>query len=45
MCLQEKMGEVKDNEVYEEELLDYEEEDEKAPDSTNGKPAGETVKK
>lgn len=40
-----KMGEVKDNEVYEEELFDYEEEDEKAPDSVNGKPAGETVKK
>ncbi|KAG6413306.1 hypothetical protein SASPL_126015 [Salvia splendens] len=40
-----KMGEVKDNEVYEEELLDYEEEEEKAPDSANGKPSGETVKK
>lgn len=39
------MGEVKDNEVYEEELLDYEEEEEKAPDSVNGKPAGESVKK
>jgi len=32
-----RMGELKDNEAYEEELLDYEEEDEKAPDSA--KPA------
>lgn len=39
------MGEVKDNEVYEEELLDYEEEDEKAPDSANGKAGTEAVKK
>ncbi|KAL3655481.1 DEAD-box ATP-dependent RNA helicase 15 [Castilleja foliolosa] len=38
------MGEVKDNEAYEEELLDYEEEEEKAPDSVNGKPAVESVK-
>ncbi|XP_012440978.1 DEAD-box ATP-dependent RNA helicase 15 [Gossypium raimondii] len=27
------MGEIKDNDAYEEELIDYEEEDEKAPDS------------
>ncbi|KAL2234711.1 UNVERIFIED_CONTAM: DEAD-box ATP-dependent RNA helicase 15 [Sesamum indicum] len=39
------MGEVRDNEAYEEELLDYEEEDEKAPDSVNGKAGGESVKK
>lgn len=39
------MGEVRENEAYEEELLDYEEEEEKAPDSVNGKPAGESVKK
>lgn len=38
------MGEVKDNEAYEEELLDYEEEDEKAPD-LNGKPTGDSAKK
>ncbi|KAG8388279.1 hypothetical protein BUALT_Bualt02G0109100 [Buddleja alternifolia] len=37
------MGEVRENEAYEEELLDYEEEEEKAPDSVNGKT--ETVKK
>ncbi|PWA72036.1 DEAD-box ATP-dependent RNA helicase 56 [Artemisia annua] len=40
-----QMGEVKDNEAYEEELLDYDDEDEKALDTTNGKPASETVKK
>lgn len=39
------MGEVRDNEAYEEELIDYEEEDEKAPDSVNAKPATEAVKK
>nr|KAJ0211689.1 hypothetical protein LSAT_V11C400192480 [Lactuca sativa] len=39
------MGEVKDNDAYEEELLDYEEEDEKAPEAINGKPGSETVKK
>ncbi|KAE9467788.1 hypothetical protein C3L33_00332, partial [Rhododendron williamsianum] len=39
------MGEVRDNEAYEEELLDYEEEDEKAPDSVNNKPSGESAKK
>ncbi|KAF7115340.1 hypothetical protein RHSIM_RhsimUnG0058500 [Rhododendron simsii] len=33
------------NEAYEEELLDYEEEDEKAPDSINNKPSGESAKK
>ncbi|KAA8540481.1 hypothetical protein F0562_024600 [Nyssa sinensis] len=39
------MGEVRDNEAYEEELLDYEEEDEKAPDSVNAKANGDTAKK
>ncbi|KAA8541906.1 hypothetical protein F0562_023058 [Nyssa sinensis] len=39
------MGEVRDNEAYEEELLDYEEEDEKAPDSVNAKAAGDSAKK
>ncbi|GFZ07962.1 DEAD/DEAH box RNA helicase family protein [Actinidia rufa] len=39
------MGEVRDNEAYEEELLDYEEEDEKAPDSVNGKASVEAPKK
>ena len=39
------MGEVKDNDVYEEELLNYEEEDEKAPDSVASKAAGESAKK
>ncbi|KAK3016691.1 hypothetical protein RJ639_007096 [Escallonia herrerae] len=37
------MGEVRDNEAYDEELVDYEEEEEKAPDSVNAKT--ETVKK
>lgn len=37
------MGELKDTEAYEEELIDYEEEDEKVIDST--KPATEAVKK
>ncbi|KAL0394259.1 UNVERIFIED_CONTAM: DEAD-box ATP-dependent RNA helicase 15 [Sesamum latifolium] len=39
------MGETKDNDAYEEELLDYEEEDEKAPDSVGAKVNGEAVKK
>ncbi|KAG6520511.1 hypothetical protein ZIOFF_017567 [Zingiber officinale] len=39
------MGEVKDNDAYEEELLDYEEEEEKAPDSVAAKVSGEAVKK
>lgn len=43
--VQEDMGEVKDNEAYEEELLDYEEEDEKATDSVASKAAGESAKK
>ncbi|CAH2073112.1 unnamed protein product [Thlaspi arvense] len=38
------MGDARDNEAYEEELLDYEEEDEKAPDS-GVKVNGEAVKK
>nr|KYP54036.1 DEAD-box ATP-dependent RNA helicase 56 [Cajanus cajan] len=37
------MGELKDTEAYEEELLDYEEEDDKAPDSA--KPDAEAGKK
>ncbi|KAF9681226.1 hypothetical protein SADUNF_Sadunf06G0203400 [Salix dunnii] len=39
------MGETKDIDTYEEELLDYEEEDEKAPDSVGAKVNGEAVKK
>ncbi|TYH88591.1 hypothetical protein ES332_D01G197800v1 [Gossypium tomentosum] len=38
------MGEIKDNDTYEEELLDYEEEDEKAPDSASIK-AADSAKK
>ncbi|KAF7124559.1 hypothetical protein RHSIM_Rhsim12G0008500 [Rhododendron simsii] len=37
--------EARDNEAYEEELLNYEEEDEKALDSVNNKPFGESAKK
>lgn len=37
------MGELKDTEAYEEELIDYEEEEEKAPDSA--KPVTESGKK
>ncbi|KAG8381751.1 hypothetical protein BUALT_Bualt05G0005100 [Buddleja alternifolia] len=40
-----KMGDNKENDAYEEELLDYEEEDEKAPDSVGAKVNGESVKK
>lgn len=40
------MGEARDNDAaYEEELLDYEEDEEKAPDSVGAKAAGETAKK
>lgn len=39
------MTEVKENDAYEEELLDYEEEDEKAPDSVGVKVNGESAKK
>ncbi|KAL9231481.1 hypothetical protein vseg_006706 [Gypsophila vaccaria] len=39
------MGENKDNDVYEEELLDYEEEDEKVPDSIAAKTNGDAGKK
>ncbi|GER35353.1 ATP-dependent RNA helicase SUB2 [Striga asiatica] len=39
------MGETKENDAYEEELLDYEEEEEKAPDSVGAKANGESVKK
>lgn len=38
------MGETRENEAYEEELIDYEEEDEKAPDSAV-KVNGEGAKK
>ncbi|URE38630.1 DEAD-box ATP-dependent RNA helicase [Musa troglodytarum] len=40
-----RMGEARDNDAYEEELLDYEEEEEKAPDSAAAKASGEAVKK
>ncbi|KAK4349114.1 hypothetical protein RND71_031869 [Anisodus tanguticus] len=41
------MGENKENDAYEEELLDYEEDDEKIPDSatTTTKVNGESAKK
>lgn len=39
------MGETRDNDAYEEELLDYEEEEEKAPDSVASKVNGEAAKK
>eukprot|EP00257_Ricinus_communis_P014733 XP_015572484.1 DEAD-box ATP-dependent RNA helicase 56 [Ricinus communis] len=39
------MGETRDNDAYEEELLDYEEEEEKAPDSVAAKVNGESAKK
>ena len=39
------MGETRDNEAYEEELLDYEEEEEKALDSVTAKVNGEATKK
>ncbi|KAK6119624.1 hypothetical protein DH2020_046647 [Rehmannia glutinosa] len=39
------MGDTKENDAYEEELLDYDEEDEKAPDSVGAKVNGESVKK
>ncbi|KAK2985435.1 hypothetical protein RJ640_021139 [Escallonia rubra] len=45
MCGWNRMGESKDNDAYEEELLDYEDEDEKAPDSVTAKVNGEAVKK
>ena len=38
------MGEAKEAEAYEEELIDYEEEEEKAPDSV-GKAGAESGKK
>ncbi|KAA3468202.1 DEAD-box ATP-dependent RNA helicase 56 [Gossypium australe] len=40
-----KMGETRDNDAYEEELLDYEEEEEKAPDSVTAKVNGDAGKK
>ena len=45
MFVVEIMGETRDNDAYEEELLDYEEEEDKAPDSVGAKVNGETVKK
>ncbi|GLU06871.1 hypothetical protein SLE2022_238590 [Rubroshorea leprosula] len=39
------MGETRNNDAYEEELLDYEEEEEKAPDSATGKVNGEAAAK
>lgn len=39
------MGEVKDNDGYEEELVDYDEEEQNAPNSVSGKPNGESAKK
>lgn len=39
------MGEIKEAEAYEEELIDYEEEDEKAPDSVTSKPGAGSGKK
>lgn len=44
-ALQEGMGDARDNDAYEEELLDYEEEDDKAPDSVNAKANGEAAKR
>lgn len=39
------MGEVRDNDGYEEELVDYDEEEQNAPNSVSGKPNGESAKK
>ncbi|KAL2896708.1 DEAD-box ATP-dependent RNA helicase 56 [Bienertia sinuspersici] len=39
------MGETRENDAYEEELLDYDEEEEKVPDSTVTKANGEAAKK
>ncbi|MBA0728513.1 hypothetical protein Golax_001409 [Gossypium laxum] len=39
------MGETRDNDAYEEDLLDYDEEEEKAPDSVTAKVNGEAGKK
>ncbi|KAJ7515105.1 hypothetical protein O6H91_23G071400 [Diphasiastrum complanatum] len=39
------MGEVKEGDTYQEELLDYEEEEETAPDAVAAKGTGEAVKK
>jgi len=39
------MGETRENDAYEEELLDYEEEEEKVPDSAATKANGEAGKK
>ncbi|KAI3976499.1 hypothetical protein MKX01_008357 [Papaver californicum] len=38
------MGETRDNDAYEEELLDYEEDEEKVPDSNGAKATGEVSK-
>lgn len=39
------MGETRENDAYEEELLDYDEEEDKAPDSVAAKVNGESGKK
>ncbi|KAI3989942.1 hypothetical protein MKX01_003645 [Papaver californicum] len=39
------MGETRDNDAYEEELLDYEDDEEKVPDSNGAKSTGEVAKK
>ena len=39
------MGEVKDNDAYEEELIDYEEEEVKAADDVTAKATGDGAKK
>lgn len=39
------MGEIRDNDAYEEELVDYEEEDQNALSSVSAKPSGEIAKK
>ncbi|KAL6134337.1 hypothetical protein ACLB2K_066569 [Fragaria x ananassa] len=43
--LEGRMGEVRDNDGYEEELVDYDEEEQNAPNSVSGKPNGESAKK
>ncbi|KAL6141016.1 hypothetical protein ACLB2K_059307 [Fragaria x ananassa] len=40
-----RMGEIRDNDGYEEELVDYDEEEQNAPNSVSGKPNGESAKK
>lgn len=40
-----RMGEARENDAYEEELLDYEEDEEKTPDAVAAKGSNETAKK